>query len=231
MRVAGVGESTMGCRPCWASLRDVPEPGGTQRAGAVAAAALHLPCCSAAVAEPPAWAWVCFKIISGFAVTSLQSGRKPQQGPGVCGSCTVPALGVESSCAVGMGQERGCGSGAVGLCWVSAAGSKGPCRASGTGVQKRTRALDPTSVGKCISHDANMSSAGSRCALVGWGHRLPPSDKYILETRGRFCCLCAVGTVSGRGGQGCSCLLRACLRAAPSHGALHAQPLAPSSGQ
>lgn len=57
---------------------------------------------------------MCFKIISGFAVTSLQGSRKPRQGWGVCGSCAVPALGVESGCAVGMGQERGCGSGAVG---------------------------------------------------------------------------------------------------------------------
>lgn len=80
---------------------DVPKPGGTQSPGVVAAC--PLPGCSAAAAGSAAQAWVYFKIISGFAVTSLQHGRKPR---GVHGSCVVPALGVESGWGWG-------GSGAV----------------------------------------------------------------------------------------------------------------------
>lgn len=60
-----------GARARWAAAlagtasQDVPEPGGTQSPGAVAA--LPLLCCSAAAAEIPAWAWEGFKIIWSFA--------------------------------------------------------------------------------------------------------------------------------------------------------------------
>lgn len=68
---------------------EVLKPGVTQRAGDVGAC--PVPGCSAA-AETPAHRWVFFKIILGFAITSLQSSRKPRQGWG----CLIPVWSLHS---------------------------------------------------------------------------------------------------------------------------------------
>lgn len=228
--MAGVGESTMGCRPWWASLRGCPRAWWHAKPNGCGCSPSPVLLCGSG--GDPGTGPDVFPDYLGFCCHLL---AEQQEGPAGLGGARF----LRGSCA--LRRKRLCsGDGAGAGLWHRGSwgfagfqqqgGSVPEGQVASAGVQKGTRASGPASPGKCISWDTNISSAASSCALIGWGHRLPPNDKYALEMRGRFCYTHAVSAVSACWGQGCSCLLRACLRAAPSRWALRTQLPAPSSG-